>query len=142
MDTIDHSVHVSIRHLQEQVRQLRKKQNLLESIIDPELGKYVKVSSQKKQTLILVVDNASIATHIKMLAPDIIEGLKHRAPELNIAAIQCKIRKPKEDPFIQTTTRTAQMSQTAGQHIAMVATGIRNNRLKAALEKLSLNAKK
>lgn len=141
MDSIDQSVHVSIRHLQEQVRQLRKKQKLLESIIDPELGKYVKVSSQKKQTLVLVVDNASIATHIKMMAPDIIEGIKARAPELSITAIQCKIRKPKEDPYQQKHTRVAHMSEKAAQHISNAASGIKNSRLKEALEKLSLNAK-
>lgn len=140
MDNIDHTVAVSLRHLQEQVREIERLSKQFNALIDPALADYISVAGQKKQTLILIVDNASVATHIKLIAPDLIEALAKNAPELHITALKCKVKKLDDLPPSERPKRKAQLSSVAAHHIHNAALGIKNERLKAALEKLSSNS--
>lgn len=136
MDKLEQHVNITIRHLHEQVSQIKKLQKHLDSLIDPELGKYVSVATLKNQSLILIADNASVATHIKLIAPELIKLLKTKATEFNIADIKCKIKKSMGPPTIP-KPHTNSISKESAQAIAQAAEGIRNPKLQAALRKLS-----
>lgn len=135
MDRLEQHVNITIRHLHEQVSQIKKLQKQFSNLIDPELGKYVSVANLKNQTLILIADNASVATHIKLMTPELIRLLNETASAFAITAIKCKIKKsiePPKAPKLQTNS----ISKESARAIAQAAESIRNPKLQAALKKL------
>lgn len=141
MDTLEQHINITLRHLHGQVNEIKKLQQHLDNLIEPELGRFIRVSNLKNQTLILMADNASVATHIKLIAPELVKILKEKAKEFNITEIKCKIKKAMESPNLP-KQQTNTISRESARAISETADGISNPRLQAALKKLgSINPK-
>lgn len=137
MDSLEHQIQITTRHLYEQVNRLHKIKEKINQLIAPELAQMVQVAKHEKQTLTLMADNASVATHVKLIAPELVEGLKKIGPELNITAIKCKVSKPRGEVQLSKNTSANPISEDSIQSIQSAAKSVKNERLRRALESLS-----
>lgn len=137
MDNIQSHLKFTMRHLQDQVAIRVRIKKTLEKLIAPELAEFLQIAKLENQTLTVMADNAAVATHMKLMVPDLINGFQDIAPELQVTQIKCKVSKPRGDMQTHHPRRANPISNVSQEHIKLTANAVQHEGLKRALEKLA-----
>ena len=86
--------HTSLQNIIKKLQQLKQTDSWLKAHLDKTLVARCHVANLRDNCLVLITDNASISTQIRLQMPDIV-ALCQQNPDLqHIKSIQCKIRIP------------------------------------------------
>ena len=141
IDSLIRSPSSSLNEILQIAAGLTDYQTLLEEYLDPNLLNHCAVASYSKGILILVVDNATWATHLRFLAPDLIKFLQKKAPTKDIKKIECKVRPNQTTPTVKQSPIPG-ISKESSESLATGAMGITHKELRGSLLKLAENGLK
>jgi len=87
-----HHSNGQLKKLLNKTKQLRKLDQDFQTILDPQLTKHCKIANLRNDCLIIIADNATWATRIRYMAPDLLEKLKNKPNFQQVKTIRCIIR--------------------------------------------------
>src|SRR3990167_10371971 len=106
--------------IQEKLSLLQRIHLWLLEYLDPELAKHCCVANIRIPTLILMADNASAATQIKLLSRHLLELCKKNPDLKDIKEILCKVRSPLRERPSNTLPKPS-LSIKSAEHILSTA---------------------
>lgn len=110
--------------------------------IDPKIRPYCQVGNWAQGCLIILAANGSIATHIRLASPLLLQKFKTEAPFKGIKTLQCKV-----NPYASNTTRLDEIlfklpkqlsiSKEAAELVKEIAEDLPDEKLQQALLKIA-----
>lgn len=128
------------QRLHSQVHELKRLQQLFETVLDTDLRTHLRVMQLKGNCLIIEAENSAWASRLRFRAPELIKDLRC-VPEFNaVTKIDCKT---KQSPAPAQSVKYHQpvLSKQSAENIKNMAACIKDPDLKKALTNLATNRK-
>lgn len=125
----------SLRDLSRAARQLYELQQILEIHAPPELTQACCVKQLRAGILVLLTDNAAVATQLKQLSPRLLAGYQKQRKEVTSIRIEVQVRNPSRRPAPGAEKK--RLSIETIDNIMNLADQLEDSPLKAALNRLA-----
>ena len=131
--------HRPLQALFSAAQRLEKLQALVETQLEPAAREHCLVASWQAGCLLLLTSNGHWATRLHYQQRRLQRALQQLPEFADLQKIQVKVRPPNTQVAYQ--GHTVELSQSAAESLNCAAEGIRDPKLRAALERLARNAK-
>ncbi|MHA6492650.1 DUF721 domain-containing protein [Pseudomonas borbori] len=128
-----------LKALFNQAQRLDQLQRLLESQLQPAAREHCHVASWREGCLLLIVTDGHWATRLRYQQKRLLRQLQLLEEFATLAKIHFKVQPPTVE--IRATNRTISLSNSAAENIQATADGVRDPKLRAALERLAKHGK-
>lgn len=142
-----HTEHASLNTVFSKIQQLKQLDTWFKNCLeqDHHLAKRCHVANLRENILILVVDNASIATQLRLLVPELLKRLKLQHSSLqDVQHIHCKVRLPASGMSANNPTKRSQMTLSSDTAAAILETAktLQDPKLRSIMERIAERAAK
>lgn len=120
------------------VNQLNQLNQSLSKILDAKLASHCQITNLEKGILTILVDNSSWGTKIRYASPNILNKMHQKDVFSKVKSIKCIVR-PKRHERTKTKQSDQKLNISAenAQILRSVANGVKDEKLREALRKLS-----
>lgn len=135
MDTVDKLIHKQLDDVLRHTKTLQELQKLFDSTVDNFFKNHLQVANFSDDCLTVIADNASIATRLRFIEPDIISKLKHCSELQQLKKIKCKVRPSNKKEEVERKVER-KISNASAELIKQTAEHIKDEKIRKALEHL------